>query len=375
MRLDLVLRRLRSTPMAVRHVVLAFVVARFLTLFGAWVISGLRPELGLTEILTDWDGNFYKMIAQDLYQPVGGTWEEPELKLAFFPVLPVVVHVLHLVSGVGVHVLGPLVSIVVALFAFVALVRHVARKFGDAVATATCALMLFSPNAFVLSMFYTEGLFLLIAVLVFDKLDKKQWAGAGLLALIGGLVRPSGFVLFVPCVIAAIDARRREPSNWRMFVAPVLAPLGFIAWVAYVAQRTGEPFGYFSIQSEVWGARIDGGAAFLRGLVDLFDVSDHNLDVKMSVAAGLILGLGGLALSWKQKVDATYIGYSVALVALTIFNERQSSGWRFLLPAFPLFLAWSRVIPKWMLPTLVALGGGVGAVLFHVSIVEALYTP
>ena len=371
--------RLRSRWLAVspavRTVVLLFAAARLVTFFIAWVISGLRPGLVITEVLTDWDGNWNELVANDLYSPLGAEWPSPHMKLAFFPLLPVTVHVLHVVTGVGVHVIGPVLAIAISCAAFVVLARYLAGKVGDEIAVMACTLMLFSPNAFVFSMFYTEGLFLLLATLTLRSLDDRRWVRAGLLALLAGLSRPTGFVLFVPCVVAAVIELRRDSGARRALIAPLLAPLGFIGWLAYVAHTTGEIGGYFTIQRVAWKAQIDGGAAFVRGVGDLFQLGDHNLDVKLSVLAVLLLGVGGVWLAMRQRMNPVWIVFAAALVVITAVNERQASGWRFLLPAFPLFVAWARAIPRRYQSMVVAMSAVVMGAMFYVSIAEQVYTP
>ena len=367
-------RWLNLSP-TVRTVLVLFAVARVITVFVAWVIMAVHPDLGFTEVLTDWDGNWNEMVANDLYSPLGAGWVSPHMKLAFFPVLPVTVHVLHLITGVGVHVIGPVVSMALACAAFVVLARYLAHKVGDDVAVVACTLMLFSPNAFVLSMFYTEGLFLLLATLTLQSLDDRRWVRAGLLALLAGLSRPTGFVLFVPCLVAAIVELRRDGGTRRAVVAPLLAPLGFLAWLAYVAHTTGAIGGYFTIQRVAWSAQIDGGAAFVRGVGDLIQLGDHNLDVKLSVLAVLLLGVGGVWLAVRQRMNPVWIAFAAALTIVTAINERQASGWRFLLPAFPLFVAWARAIPRRYQSMVVATSAVVMGAMFYVSIAEQVYTP
>jgi hypothetical protein len=51
-----------------------------------------------------------------------------------------------------------------------------------------------------------------------------------------GLTRPNGFLVFVPCLIASIVEIRR--NGWQRVrssvLTPLMAPLGFVAWVAMV---------------------------------------------------------------------------------------------------------------------------------------------
>lgn len=351
------MERWGTTPLGV--VLGLFVLTRVVTVGVAWLTTTVTPGLGITEMLTEWDGNWNQMVADEWYHrvPLSDQFRHEWLTLAFFPVLPTATRVLHLVTGAGVHVLGPLVSMAFGAVAFAVLARFLAAKFGRQVAVAACALMMVAPHGFVFSMFYTEGPMLLWAVLTVEALDRKRWGRAGLWALLGGLTRPNGFLLVVPCLVAAVRHFRASEGRlrWGGFVAPALAPLGFVGWLAVAWVATGEPSGYFAIQSEGWNARIDGGQETLRALLDVVTGSTMSLDARLNVLSIAVLGVGGLVLAVRQRMDPVLVSWAAALVVLTAMSERQASGGRFLLPAFPLFVAWATAIPRWLrTPTVVA---------------------
>lgn len=356
--------------------------ARLATFFAAWLAMAVRPEQGLTEILTDWDGNWNEIATGDLYAPFDEGDPESIMRwrtLAFFPVLPLVTRGLHEISGLGIHVLGPVVSMVFGACAFALLGAYLFDKVGKDVAILAMAGMLFSPNGFVLSMFYTEGPMILFTVLTLRHLDHRRWWQAGLTATLGGLTRPTGFVLIVPCVVAAIAHIRRPdatPSRkWAALAAPALAPVGFLSWLAFVAWKTGEPTGYFRIQSEAWGARLDFGRAFFSEIWSLLTSVGYDLDARVSVLVVAVLGVGGIVLAIRQRMPATWISLAAALVLVTVVNARQASGARFLLPAFPLFVAWARAIPRSWAPAAIAVSATAMGALFIVSTTYWTYTP
>lgn len=370
---------LQRLPESARLGLVLFLAARLVTVVIAWLVMATRPDQGITEILTNWDGNWNEIVATDLYRAFENV-ESSVLRyqtMAFFPLLPLAARGLHDLTGIGIHVVGPLVSMFFGALGFALLGRYLADKVGRPLATATMVFMLFSPNGFVLSMFYTEGLMILFTVLTMRDLDEEKWTRAGLWALLGGLTRPTGFVLFVPCLVAAVvHLRSPDRTNGaRAVLAPVLAPIGFLAWVAIVAVRTGSPTGYFAIQSEAWGARLDFGRSFLDGLIGTFVEFDRDLDVRISVMYVAIFGFGGLYLAWKQKMSATWLALAAALVVLTAFNARQASGARFLLPAFPLFVAWARSIRIQWHGVVVAGSAAVMGALFFTSVANLNYTP
>lgn len=375
---DAIKSRLTASPTAAR-ILGIFLAIRVATLLVAWLFGAAQPELGITEALTEWDGNWNEFVANDLYQKVavGGIFFDEWMMLAFLPVLPVTTHVLHLVTGIGVHILGPLVSMSAGAVGFFILGRYLSRRFGERVAVVAAGLMLVSPNAFVLSMFYTEGPTILFVALTFDALDRRRWARAGVWALLAGLTRPNGFLVFVPCLIASIvEIRRNGWQRGRSSVfAPLMAPLGFVAWVAMVGAVTGEVGGYFRLQDVGWGARVDFGEGTLRALGRLVLGRDAGLDERMNVIALVVIGVGGVVLMLRKKIDPVLSGYGIAVVIMALINARQASGARFLLPAFPLFVAWAMAIPRRYQVVVVAMSATVMGALFVLSVGELVYTP
>ncbi|MFM8857553.1 MAG: hypothetical protein ACKOI2_10205 [Actinomycetota bacterium] len=359
-----------------------FGLARLATLVVAWVAMAARPEQGITEILTDWDGNWNEIAAADLYAPFASDGPDSILRwrtLAFFPILPLLTRGLHEISGIGIHVLGPLVSMVIGAAAFAVLGRYLFERVGRTTAIVAMGLMLFSPNGFVLSMFYTEGLMILFTVLTLKDLDEKRWVRAGIFAALGGLTRPSGFVLVVPCVVAAVQHIRSGSKDslrrWTALGAPLVAPVGFVFWIVYVAVRTGVTTGYFRIQSEAWGARVDFGRTFLTEIWNTLTDIRFDLDVRVSVLAVLVIGIGGLILGYRQNMPATWLALAATLVVVTAVNARQASGARFMLPAFPLFVAWARAIPRQVSGAVIGVSAAAMGALFLVSVTFWDYTP
>jgi hypothetical protein len=222
---------------------------------------------------------------------------------------------------------------------------------------------------------YTEGPVLLAVALVFVCLRDRRWELAGVAALVAGLMRPNGFVLVVPCLVAAWMAWRSDPErSLRPFVAPVLAPLGFVAWLGYAWARTGEPLGYFEVQREGWGAGIDFGLETLQSFGDVLTFQWDDANVVVSVLS-IALGAIGVGLAFRRRLDPAWSWYALALLVLTIVNERQASAGRFLLPAFPIFVAWTLTIrERWRSP-IAAMSACVMGGLWFLASTEFIFTP
>ena len=89
---------------------------------------------------------------------------------------------------------------VVATFIFgltsaLAIWLAVREVFGARLADRTVLLYVFCPVAYVLSLAYTEGLFLTAAAACLFALSRRYWVSAALCACLAGLTRNTGIVL------------------------------------------------------------------------------------------------------------------------------------------------------------------------------------
>lgn len=348
-----------------------FLGTRVVTSFVAWlayVSSGSSSYIGM---LTSWDAFWYHRIADQGYGelPVGGMVLHPLQSYAFFPVVPMAARGVHLVTGLSVATSGVVVSMAGGLVGTVALWKLIQRRFGAGVASDSVLLMLVAPFAFVFSLFYTEGPALLAVALCFLALDRKRWFWAGVAAVAAGLIRPNGFLLFVPCAVAAILAVRND-REWKALLAPALAPLGFLAWMGVVAARTGELTGYFTLQRQGLGATVDFGVESGRGIVELLTFQWGTAGRVLNAAA-LLVGALGLVLAVRRRLDPTWIAYAAAVIVVTAVNQNQASGGRYLLLAFPIFVAFALAIPKRAYPVVVAMSAvAMGGVFYTVLMLD-----
>ena len=138
------------------------------------------------------------------------------------------------------------VNFVLAVAA-VLLVGVLARRLFDA-EVAERAMVLFAvfPGSFVLSFAYAEALLIVLAALCLWCLLEERWLLAGIVAALATATRPNGVALVAACAVAAGIAiyRRRD---WWSIVAPLLAPIGFIAFQVWLSAHTGESAPWFRV--------------------------------------------------------------------------------------------------------------------------------
>ncbi|MDP9317112.1 MAG: hypothetical protein M3R24_40705 [Chloroflexota bacterium] len=136
---------------------------------------------------------------------------------------------------VGLLTVSSLASLLV-LFAF----WHLARLDLNAnLATISTTLFVSFPVAFVLFIPYTEGLWLLCAIICLYCARRGLWWRAGLAGMFATLTRQQGVFLLLPVAwelwAASAWNWRRAMSAWRSWCALLLIPLGLLVWLIYRA--------------------------------------------------------------------------------------------------------------------------------------------
>lgn len=310
-----------------------FAASRAVVLVALWLASRLRPELTMGAAVSGWDGGWYLLAAEQGYPS-----ELPEgaSTIAFFPLYPALVRAVAEVPGLtpigaGV-VVGGLAGLAAAAVIWV-LARHLA---GEEAADRTVALFAFFPGSFVLSMVYAEGTMLALAAGCLWALVTRRWLLAGVLAALATASRPNALALVAACGWASVVAIRRR-REWRSLVAPALAPLGLLAFFAFLWARTGEATAWFQTQRAGWGERVVPWA-----LVD--DVrqlaADPFTDMNNTiVVTGAVVAVAGLVLLARARLPGEVVVYTVAVLALAFVSETLGPRPRFVLAAFPLFVA------------------------------------
>ncbi|MGA6156063.1 hypothetical protein ACPEIC_22215 [Stenotrophomonas sp. NPDC087984] len=308
-----------------------------------------------------WDSLWYTRIAEEGY---GYTIHLPDgavhSNLAFFPLLPGLERVISAIAPLDAADAGLLVSWVTSLFAAWGIFAIGDLLYGRRVGLILAVLWGVLPVGIVQSMAYSESLFTALAAWGVYAALTRRWLWAGLFAALAGLTRPVGAAV-VAAVWAAAAAellpggRRRQarrtrppvshhhpqrkrfaPPSLRLLAGVVLAPLGWLGYVVWVAGRTGSVTGYFDVQNG-WGNGFDGGLAFAGFIGGLL------IEPPFVAGLGLLLGVG--ALIWlaircvRQRQPWPLLAYGGAVLVLALAAKGYfGSKPRLLMPAFPLLL-------------------------------------
>jgi hypothetical protein len=320
-----------------------YLASRFVVFVALWMASRLVPTVGLASTVTAWDGGWYLHTARKGY-PGGLTiihGHATQTTIAFFPLYPLCVRLVHSAFGVSYRAAGLLVTGVSGMVAVVLLRMLLERLWGSEVADRGVALFCFFPGALVLSLVYSEALMLALAIGCLLALLSRRWVTAGVLAALATATRPNAVALVAACAWASFAAIRSQ-RDWRSLTAPVLAPLGFLAFQAFLWAHTGAANAWWRTQHDGWGERLAVGATW-----DKFsDLLRHPMvDVNIVVAvAGTLFVAGGLVLLVRARPPGPVLVYTAGVVLLALLSHTLGARPRFVLTAFPLVA----VLGRWL---------------------------
>ncbi|HEY2916034.1 MAG TPA: mannosyltransferase family protein [Candidatus Limnocylindrales bacterium] len=300
------------------------------------IVPLLQPNLAVPHLtgfrspFLQWDSQWYMTIATWGYHaeamqagPFGGRHD-----FAFFPAWPTLLRGFEVLGFQVADIAAPLANLLfvaAAVFIFVVL----ERQFGRTTATWGTALLAFSPPAYVLSMAYSEPLYLLLVGALFAT---RSGVVRGLLGAAVGVTRLTG-------VAVAAAAGVRWLRNWRDWAALATAVgvgLAFAGWWAFIWVLTGDPLGWFQGSAQ-WGHKL--------GFAGIAAAITEPTMIKTGYLAFVALMLGASILLLRRNLELGL--YAVLAIGLSLIGAPVESMPRHAMVAFPAFgLIADRLGPK-----------------------------
>jgi hypothetical protein len=352
-------------------VFVVFLTQRLLTIAFLYRAAG---DLGL--LTTRWDAGWYLRLAQGgyVYPNIAPDGRVHASNLAYFPLFPWLV---RRVGDVGVLSMSQaliVVSWIGGLLAVWAIFAVGHALFGRWAGIGLAAVWGMAPASLALTMGYPEGMFTAAAAATLYCLMTRRPVWAGGCAAVAGLLRPSAVAVvamvgvYVLVQVGRWLARRRSrPDGPSMSVAAaapsgesepvevplprallggVIATLGLGGYLVYVGIRTGEVFGYFTVQAQ-WGQSSAGFTEYWQAIGQgLLGAEPGSLvGVNIVVCLGYLL-LFCLIVFDRKLVWAGVYAAGILLISLT-HTTFQHVYARQLLPAFVLFIPLVRMrVPR-----------------------------
>jgi hypothetical protein len=365
----------------------AFVASRIAMFVTAFACAALTPRLRVLPAMgTVFDGRWYLKIAQYGY-PHHLVQEGDGSRWAFFPGLPAAIRAVATVTRLSLPDAAVVVAFVFGLTSAVAIWLAVREVFGARLADRAVLLYVFCPTAFVLSLAYTEGLFLTAAALCLYALARRHYLAAALCACVAGLTRSTGIVVIAAVVVTAVPAAWRGRS-WRPALAAAVAPLGLASFMLYSWAVVGTPVA-FTASEKFWHGQHF--VWFLTPVVSLLQAVHLGPGAPAFVPdamAGVALVAGCLGIwlldqmsaraAWPATADgsgspsgyripAAWWVYTIGAVLIGYSAYFPNSIPRYTMAAFPLFVAFAWKLPRRLvLPVVLVMAVLQGALLLGV---------
>ncbi len=350
-------------------VYLASRVVVFVAAYFAGLVGGAKTTT--TSALFAWDGVWYLSVAEFGYSHTVPT--EGQSNIAFFPLFPLLIKGVQGVTGASFPIAGLVAVHLCGLAAMLVLWDLVRSRLSAEIATRTVALLCFFPASFLLSMGYSEALFLLTSAVCLSALWRERWLLAGVAAALTSATRPNGILLGAACLWVAIVAIRRKRAYLAMF-APVMSGLGLAAYHLYLWHHTGDPRAYTHAQTVGWGYDLDFGRSIVRTFRGAFTNPGADLN-QMADAFGLTVMIVALVLLIRMRAPREWVIFCAANIVVAMFILPVHSTPRFTLALFPLIVALAASLRG----VAITIAVGVGATLMGAGMVLVttgfIYTP
>lgn len=318
---------------------LGYAITHTAILASVWIWARDR-HTSLLDRLSNYDGIWYAKIAAHGYDHA----QHALSNMAFFPLYPWLMRITGSLVPVGYRNAGIIVAAAASLAAAWGLYAIGDHLYGPRVGILAALVWGLQPWAVVESMAYTECLFTALAAWALWALLRGRWLTAAALTMAAGLTRPTAWALIAVICVAAIVAVLQRRDGWRPWATMVIAPAGWVGYLAWVAARTGRIDGWLQIQAR-WGTSFDGGRDTIRTTVA---VMGRSTSVRfLAVTLVLLAALSLFALSILDHQPWPLLAY----IALTLATTLGAAGYyhskaRFLLPAFALLLPVARALAR-----------------------------
>jgi hypothetical protein len=316
----------------------AYVACRVVTL-ASLAVANLFTHHSLGEDLNIWDAHWFVRAAEQgwpSHLPVAHGHAAPTT-LAFFPLFPLLIRGSSALTGLSPVAAGAVISGVTGLTALIAvgmLVRHFA---GEDKAQRAALLFAVFPGTFVFSLGYSEGIVITCVAFGLLALLRCQWWLAGVLGLVATATSPIALAFVLSCAwCAAAELRRRK--DWRALLAPALAPLGFVGYMAWLWSHTGNLWAWRLAERDGWKSYPSLRYPVHIVRVFVFDPVAPTRTGQL-LMIGTVVAVVASVLAVRQRQPPPVLIYGLTAAAMAAIAAPVGLRPRFLLLAFPLIVA------------------------------------
>lgn len=305
------------------------------------IVSGQMQHGGtLLDLLTQWDGVWYRLIAKQGYGP-----PTPEIAAAFFPVYPLLVRGAAFIVR-DLQVASLLVSNGCLIAAALLFIRLLRLDYDELICRRAITFLMFNPVSFFLSAAYTESTFLLLSIGAVLAARQGKWLVAACCG--GGLsaTRAPGLLIGAPLFTEYVVQWRARGGNLRAFFRPqlfclALVPAGLALYMFYFHVHRGDLFMPMHAQARGWGKAV---SLPWRSFLWPSSLPVSHLPLYQTiVGVAIILTIAGFFL----KMRATYLVYAVGSLLFYLAWGDLEGLPRYVSILFPIHIILALLSSRW----------------------------
>jgi len=269
----------------------------------------------------------------------------------FFPLYPLLIRILSFnfrFYPVLVGLIISLTSFIGCLFVFDRLLHdeNVSKK----TRAKVFILLLLFPTSYYFLAFYTESLFLLLTLLTFYYLNKKNFLLASIFTAFATATRIIGLAL-IPAIL--FEAYHSYKRNKKIPFLIIITPLGYFIYSAYLQMISGNAFSVILKQKDwnrqisifsPWTALKEGfvkivyGSALSRSNTIIHFIEQLEFFMAILILIFLIISI--------NKIKFSYWLYVFFSLVPIFFSGMLSSIPRYIIVMFPIYIFLARKIPE-----------------------------
>jgi hypothetical protein len=310
------------------------------------VLVGAIQHWSIKSELSNWDGVWYRRLAGLGYSHHVLHVQSTQ---GFFPLYPMLIWLVQHALVCSIFLAGVLISGVGGFIAVLLVQRLTAGWWGEQTSRRAVLLFCFFPGSVVFSMVYSEGILLPLVAGCLLALERRRWLLAGVLAAFATAVGPTAVPIILACTAAAaIEIRRHGWKARKALIAPLLAPVGIVAFGVFLWAWTGSPFTSYYAQHHEWGEksnplalvtlvlRLINESYFTRSFVHI------NLNYISGLVGAVLLFVAiALLIKTRPRIPVPAIVWTLGVGFLAVTSENVPPNPRLLITAFPAVLVFA----------------------------------
>jgi Gpi18-like mannosyltransferase len=352
--------RFQQSPLP--FILIIFIVSRIILLITAWFAGYYLPNpsyqqyvdqgwfmspYSFIDIWSRWDSRWYMDIIMHGYivtEDIQSTYST----VAFFPLFPLLVKLFSflLPGAINSPTILTIIGLILNNLLFITSLYFIYQLMdqffqNQAWNKAVIVLIMAYPGSFYFSCFYTESLFLFLAVMSVWFAKKENWLLSAISCGLLAVTRPQGILMAIPISILLLQSMQWKIKNFpRKALWLLLIPIPLFIFLFYMRFVTGDFLAPITAQA-AWGKETGN---FKLNFIDWLFTPQPDVFKIDALMTYLFIGLSIYALFKLPSV--AYGLFALFVLIVPVVSGTSVSMTRYIAVAFPAFMAAIRVLKK-----------------------------